>query len=69
MDRKKQIEFKEYSVSFQYSDYSYNYQYTLKVIYKGKEIQVNERLPYYLHLSKDEAIKKYKKEIINYGKL
>lgn len=69
MDRKEQIEFKEYSVSFQSSNCSYNYDYTLKVIYKGKEIQVNERLTYYLDLSKEDAIERYKKEIINYGRV
>lgn len=66
MDREEQIEIVEYSVTYMFVDCSYVYKYILKVKYKGINIQVNEELPYYMHLSPEEAIEIYKKDIINY---
>lgn len=66
MDREEQIEIIEYSVTYMFIDCSYVYKYILKVKYKGINIQVNEQLPYYMHLIPEEAIEIYKKDIINY---
>jgi hypothetical protein len=67
MDREEQIKLIEYSVTYMLIDSSYAYRYILKVIYKGINVQINEVLPYYKHLSSEEVIEKYKKDIIDYA--